>query len=77
MKTKDSYFVKYKNGTSAWLAPGLQVPESAIEYEVRVMLFPEEGKVLRNKKTGEMSYGHWLKEPDTEADWEDVEDNQE
>ena len=62
MKIQDSYFVKFANGTSAWLAVGKPVPEDAVAYEARQMLMPDDGKVLRNKNTGEEAAGHWLRE---------------
>lgn len=71
MKTKMSYFVKFENGTSAWLAAGKEVPTEAISSEERPMLFPEEGMVLRHKTSGEFSTGHWMREG-SEADWEEI-----
>lgn len=73
MKTQDSYFVKFANGTSAWLAVGKPVPEDAVAYEARPMLMPDYGKVLRNKNTGEESSGHWLREGSAD-DWEEVDE---
>lgn len=71
MKTKMSYFVKFENGTSAWLAAGKEVPAEAISSEERPMLFPEEGMTLRHKTSGEFSTGHWMREG-SEADWEEI-----
>lgn len=77
MKTQDSYFVKFANGTSAWLAMGKPVPENATVVEVRPMIMPDDGMILRNKETGETSSGHWLRGDDTAAKWEEIEETQE
>lgn len=74
MKIQDSYFVKFANGTSAWLAVGKPVPVDAVEHEVRLMLMPDEGMILRNKETGEQSSGHWLRGADTKDNWEEIEE---
>lgn len=62
MKTKDTYFVKFADGKAAWLAPDKEIPEGIVDQELRVMLFPENGKVLQHKETGELSDGIWLKD---------------
>ena len=74
MKIQDSYFVKFANGTSAWLAVGKPVPENATVIEVRPILIPDEGMILRNKETGEESSGHWLRGDDTADKWEEIEE---
>lgn len=71
MKIQDSYFVKFANGTSAWLAVGKPVPADAELVEVRPMIMPEDGMILRNKETGEESSGHWLREGSAN-DWEEI-----
>jgi len=75
MKTKMSYFVKFENGTSAWLAAGKEVPAEAISSEERPMLFPEEGMVLRHKENKEFSTGHWLRNETADA-WEEISDEE-
>jgi hypothetical protein len=75
MKTKMSYFVKFENGTSAWLAAGKEVPAEAVSSEERPMLFPEEGKVLRHKRSKEFSTGHWLRNETADA-WEEISDEE-
>lgn len=75
MKTVNSYFVKFANGTSAWLAAGKDLPADAVSYEVRPMLLPDDGKVLRHKETGETSSGHWLRN-DSADKWEEIEDEE-
>ena len=72
MKIQDSYFVKFTNGTSAWLAVGKPVPADAFITEVRPILIPDEGMILRNKETGEESSGHWLRGDDSKDKWEEV-----
>lgn len=72
MKAVDSYFVKFENGTTAWLAVGKPVPENATIIEVRPILTPDDGMILRNKETGETSVGHWLRGDDSKDKWEEV-----
>ena len=72
MKIQESYFVKFANGTSAWLAVGKPVPADAELVEVRPMIIPGDGMILRNKETGEESSGHWLRGDDDEDKWEEV-----
>lgn len=74
MKIAKSYLVKLENGTVAWLAVGKSV-ENATVIEERPMIMPDFGKILRNKKTGEESLGHWLRD-DNADDWEEVDDIQ-
>lgn len=62
MITKDTYFVRFSNGTSAWLAPDYPIPSDIQSKELRLMLFPEDGKVLRHRTTGELTDGTWLKD---------------
>ena len=71
MKIQDSYFVKFANGTSAWLAVGKPEPADAELVEVRPMVMPDDGMILRNKETGEESSGHWLREGSAD-DWEEI-----
>lgn len=77
MKIQDSYFVKFENGTTAWLAVGKPVPDNATIIEVRPILTPDDGMILRNKETGETSAGHWLRGDDTADKWEEIEETQE
>lgn len=72
MKVIDSYFVKFANGTSAWLAVGKPVPADATVIEVRPMIMPGDGMILRHKETGEESSGHWLRGDDTADKWEEA-----
>ena len=71
MITKDTYLVKFSDGKSAWLAPDKEIPEGVEDKELRVMLFPDDGKVLKNKTTGEISDGIWLKDT-TIDDYEEI-----
>lgn len=72
MKTQDSYFVKFANGTTAWLAVGKPVPAGAELVEVRPMLMPDSGMVLRHKEAGDISTGHWLRWDDSADKWEEI-----
>ena len=72
MKIQDSYFVKFANGTYAWLAVGKPMPVDAELVEVRPILIPDDGMILRNKETGEESSGHWLRGDDDKDKWEEV-----
>ena len=74
MKIQDSYFVKFANGTGAWLAVGKPVPADAELVEVRPMVMPDDGMILRNKETGEESGGHWLRWDDSADKWEEIEE---
>ena len=71
MITKDTYFVKFSDGKSAWLAPDKEIPKDIDDKELRIMLFPTEGKVLKHKTTGEISNGLWLKDT-TEDDYIEI-----
>ena len=72
MKIQESDFVKFANGTSAWLAVGKPVPADAELVEVRPMIIPGDGMILRHKETGEESSGHWLRGDDDKDKWEEV-----
>lgn len=76
MKIRDSYFVKFANGTSAWLAVGKPAPADAEILETRPMIMPDDGKILRNKETGEESSGHWLRDGDSPDKWEEIKDSE-
>lgn len=67
-----SYLVELENGKTAWLAVGKSVENVKI-LEERPMLIPDLGKVLCNKKTGDISAGHWLKD-DSADNWEEIEE---
>lgn len=71
MIKKDTFFVKFADGKSAWLAPDKEIPEGVVDKELRVMLFSVEGKVLKHKETGETTEGVWLKET-TEDDYIEI-----
>lgn len=72
MKIQDSYFVALSNGTYAWLAAGKPAPADAFITEVRPILIPDDGMILRHKETGEESSGHWLRGDDNKDKWEEV-----
>lgn len=77
MRIADSYFVQLENGTKAWLAAGKDVPDGATVIEVRPILMPDDGMILRNKETGEESTGHWLRGEDSADKWEEIEEPKE
>ena len=77
MKIQDSYFVKFANGTYAWLAAGKPVPADAELVEVRPMIMPDDGMILRHKETGEESNGYWLRGDDSADKWEEIEEPKE
>ena len=72
MKIQDSYFVALSNGTYAWLAVGKPVPADATVIEVRPILIPDDGMILRHKETGEKSRGYWLRGADSADKWEEI-----
>lgn len=72
MKIVNSYLVELENGKIAWLAVGKSADGAKI-IEERPMLMPDFGFVLRNKQTGEMSSGHWLRD-DVAENWEEIEE---
>lgn len=71
MKKKISYFCKYPDSSSIWFSPDAEIKEGYIEKSLRLMAYPEKGNVLRNKKTGEISYARWLLDAETD-DWEEI-----
>ena len=77
MKIQDSYFVKFANGTYAWLVVGKPVPADAELVEVRPMIMPDDGMILRHKETGEESNGYWLRGDDSADKWEEIEEPKE
>ena len=72
MKIQESYFVKFANGTYAWLAVGKPVPADAELVEIRPMIMPDDGMILRHKETGEESSGHWLRGDYNKDKWEEA-----
>lgn len=76
MKTVNSYLIKTINDVVAWLAAGIEIPSGATVLEVRPMLLPDDGKVLRHKETGNISSGHWLRD-DSADNWEEIEEPKE
>jgi hypothetical protein len=77
MRIADSYFVQLENGTRAWLAVGKGVPDGATVIEIRPMIVPDDGMILRNKETGEESSGHWMRGEDSADKWEEIEEPKE
>lgn len=77
MKIVDSYLIKTINDVVAWLAAGVEIPSGAIVLEVRPMLMPDDGMVLRHKETGELSSGHWMRGEDSADKWEEIEEPKE
>lgn len=75
MKVLDSYFVKLPTGGTAWLAAGKEPIGEVLE--VRPMLLPDDGLVLRHKETGDISSGHWMRDGDSADKWEEIEEPKE
>lgn len=71
MKVKETFFVKYGDGKSAWLAPDATMPDGVTSQELRPMLYPADGMVLRHKQTGETFECVWLKDT-TADDYEEI-----
>lgn len=74
MKIVDTYFCRLPNGTTAWLAVGKEPVGEVLE--VRPVIMPDDGMVLRHKETGDISSGHWLRD-DVADDWEEIEEPKE
>lgn len=74
MRVADSYFVRLPNGTTAWLAVGKEPIGEVLE--VRPVIMPDDGMVLRHKVSGDISSGHWLRD-DVADDWEEIEEPKE
>lgn len=49
-------------------------PEGAIITEERTVLYPSEGKVLRNLTSGEIDSTVWLKSESLQTDWEEIDE---
>lgn len=71
MHIQDTYFVVFTDGTAAWLGAGIKPEKPVATQELRQMLVPDTDMVLRNKTTGELSSGHWMRE-DGADNWEEV-----
>ena len=71
MYTKESYFCKYPDGKAIWFAPGAIIKDGYTEKTLRLMLYPETGKILLNKITGETSAGCWVQESELE-NWTEI-----
>lgn len=76
MKIAMSYLVRLENGKTAWLAVGKSAYGAEI-LEERPMLMPDFGYVLRNKETGDISSGHWMRDGDSADKWEEIEEPKE
>lgn len=48
-------------------------PEGLEVEEEREVLYADEGKVLKNKKTGDISDAVWLKDGDVQENYEEIE----
>lgn len=74
MKITDTYFCRLPNGTMAWLAVGKEPVGEVLE--VRPVIMPDDGMVLRHKTSGDISAGHWLREGSAD-DWEEIDEPKE
>ena len=74
MEIKTTYFGKFKkNGkiiSGIWCG---ERPEDAVISEERLILFPDEGKILRLKDTDITFPTVWLKDGDVEENYEEIE----
>lgn len=73
MYTKESYFCKYPDGKAIWFAPNATIKDGYTEKQLRKMIYPEEGKCLKNKLTNEITFGKWIKDELDIPNWEDSE----
>ena len=76
MYTKESYFCKYPDGKAIWFAPGASIIDGYTEKTLRLMLYPETGKVLLNKITGATSVGCWVQESELD-NWTEIDQPEE
>lgn len=76
MYTKESYFCKYPDGKAIWFAPGATIKDGYTEKTLRLMLYPETGKVLQNKITGATSAGCWVQESELD-NWTEIDQPEE
>ena len=76
MYTKESYFCKYADGKAIWFAPGATIKDGYTEKILRLMLYPETGKVLQNKITGAISAGCWVQESELD-NWTEIDQPEE
>lgn len=74
MYTKTSYYITYGDNKNAWLSPNKSLDdfENVTYKEERILLFAEDGLQLKNKNTGELTNGIWLKDTAVD-DYEEVE----
>lgn len=75
MKIKHTY-IAIKDGVKGIYAVRDSAPEDVEILEVKDILIPDFGKVLRHKETGDISSGHWLKD-DSVDNWEEIDEPQE
>lgn len=73
MQIKETYFCKYSDDKAIWFAPNAEIPEGYTIIETRKMIFPDEGKCLKNKETEQITYGRWIKDETEIEKWEDAE----
>lgn len=75
MEIKYTY-IAIKDGIKGVYAVRDSAPEDVEILEIKDILIPDFGKVLRHKETGEISYSHWLKD-DSADNWEEIDEPQE
>lgn len=69
MQKETTYYVERENDY-LWLGRGVKPLETDTVIEERIMLYAEEGKLL--KKDDFMCSCIWLKDGDTESNWEEI-----
>lgn len=75
----NTYVIKYTengNNCEAWLGiyDSIDNYPNAEIIEERPMVFPDEGKILRSKKTGRLCKGFWVKTDNELNYWEEIDE---
>lgn len=79
MKIINTLVIKYTENDKhyeAWLGiyDSIDNYPNAEIIEERPMVFPDEGKILRSKKTGRLCKGFWVQTDDELEKWEEVDE---
>ena len=69
MQKETTYYVE-RDGEYAWLGRGVKPSETDTVIEERIMLYADEGKFI--KKGDYICTCVWLKDGDTEENWEEI-----
>lgn len=79
MKIINTLVIKYtenEKNHEAWLGiyDSIDNYPNAEIIEERPMVFPDEGKILRSKKTGRLCKGFWVQTDDELEKWEEIDE---